>query len=228
MDQEKIGNFIADLRKEKGLTQKELAHKLNVTDKAISKWETGRCMPDYSLMEPLCKILGISLNELLQGEKIKPDLLVSVTDKNIKMTIKKIINLKNLVRSLISGLILIGVVFISIFTFNKLNPPGDILNTATHITFSKNHSDTDTINAIHTYELYFQKKYRNYSLKDVYYDNACLTLEDKWSARKDYDDIIILAASYQKRTKNMYSYFVLGRKDGNDWQVVDKFNNSKK
>lgn len=70
MDQLKIGKFIADCRKEKGLTQWQLAEKLGITDKAISKWERGIAMPDTSIMLELCDILGISVNELLNGEKL--------------------------------------------------------------------------------------------------------------------------------------------------------------
>ena len=70
MDQLKIGKFIADCRKRKNLTQMQLAEKLGITDKAISKWERGIAMPDSSIMLKLCDILGISVNELLSGEKI--------------------------------------------------------------------------------------------------------------------------------------------------------------
>ena len=70
MDQLKIGKFIADCRKRKNLTQMQLAEKLGITDKAISKWERGIAMPDSSIMLELCAILGISVNELLSGEKI--------------------------------------------------------------------------------------------------------------------------------------------------------------
>ena len=71
MDQVKIGKFIAECRKEKGLTQMNLADKLGITDKAISKWERGIAMPDSSIMLLLCDMLGISVNELLSGEKIE-------------------------------------------------------------------------------------------------------------------------------------------------------------
>ena len=70
MDQLKIGKFIADCRKRKNLTQMQLAEKLGITDKAISKWERGIAMPDSSIMLELCDILSISVNELLSGEKI--------------------------------------------------------------------------------------------------------------------------------------------------------------
>ena len=70
MDQIKIGRFIADCRKKASLTQVQLAEKLGITDKAISKWERGIAMPDTSIMLTLCDILSISVNELLSGEKI--------------------------------------------------------------------------------------------------------------------------------------------------------------
>ena len=70
MDQIKIGKFIAECRKKKNLTQAQLAEKLNVSDRAISKWETGRAMPDSNIMLKLCYILGINVNELLCGEAI--------------------------------------------------------------------------------------------------------------------------------------------------------------
>ena len=63
MDQIKIGKFIAECRKKQDLTQMELAEKLNITDRAISKWETGKAMPDSSIMLELCDILKISVNE---------------------------------------------------------------------------------------------------------------------------------------------------------------------
>lgn len=73
MDQIKIGRFIAECRKMTSLTQKQLAEKLGITDKAISKWERGITMPDSSIMLELCDILCISVNELLSGEKINTE-----------------------------------------------------------------------------------------------------------------------------------------------------------
>ena len=78
MDQIKIGKFIAECRKNKNFTQAQLAEKLGITDKAISKWETGKGMPDASIMLDLCNELGISVNELLSGEMIK------MNDYNVK------------------------------------------------------------------------------------------------------------------------------------------------
>lgn len=70
MDQIKIGQFIAACRREKNMTQRQLADMVGVSDKAVSKWETGRGLPEASFMVPLCEALGISVNELLTGERI--------------------------------------------------------------------------------------------------------------------------------------------------------------
>ena len=76
MNKQKIGDFIKKKRKEKGLTQKELAEKLEITDRAISKWERGINCPDISLLKDLCKILETDINELLSGKEL--DKVVSV------------------------------------------------------------------------------------------------------------------------------------------------------
>ena len=67
MNQEKIGRFISELRKEKGMTQANMAEQLGITDRAISKWETGKSMPDSSIMLELCDLLSINVNELLKA-----------------------------------------------------------------------------------------------------------------------------------------------------------------
>lgn len=73
MDQIKIGKFIAQRRKQANLTQLQLADKLGITDRAISKWETGKSLPDSSLMLDLCDILKITVNDLLSGEIVTMD-----------------------------------------------------------------------------------------------------------------------------------------------------------
>ena len=83
MNQEKIGKFIAKCRRDKKLTQSELAEKLNISNKAISKWETGRGMPDASIMLELCEYLGITVNELLSGEKLEEGEYKEKANENI-------------------------------------------------------------------------------------------------------------------------------------------------
>ena len=83
MNQEKIGKFIAKCRKDKNLTQGELADKLNISNKTISKWETGRGIPDASIMLELCTYLGITVNELLSGEKLEEGEYKEKANENI-------------------------------------------------------------------------------------------------------------------------------------------------
>jgi transcriptional regulator with XRE-family HTH domain/predicted RNA-binding Zn-ribbon protein involved in translation (DUF1610 family) len=83
MDQETIGRFIASSRKEAGMTQAMLAEKLGITDRAVSKWENGRSMPDVSLMLPLCGLLGINVNELLSGEHLEMDNYKEKAEENL-------------------------------------------------------------------------------------------------------------------------------------------------
>ena len=73
MDKEKTGQLITELRKEKGMTQKQLAEALNVTDKAVSKWERGLSFPDISMLEPISELLGVSIMEILAGERQDAD-----------------------------------------------------------------------------------------------------------------------------------------------------------
>ena len=69
MDQLAIGKFITLKRKEKNLTQEQLAEQLNISNKTVSKWETGKCMPDYSVIKNLCEVLEITISELMDGEE---------------------------------------------------------------------------------------------------------------------------------------------------------------
>ena len=82
MEQIKIGKFIADSRKELNMTQLQVAEKLGITNRAVSKWETGQSMPDVSIMLELCEILHISVNELLCGKKLKEDEDKKESEKN--------------------------------------------------------------------------------------------------------------------------------------------------
>ncbi len=89
MDQIKIGKFIADCRKKQNLTQMQLAEKLNVTDRAVSKWERGKAMPDSSIMLELCSVLKISVNELLSGEEINMENYNKELEKNLLEAVRQ-------------------------------------------------------------------------------------------------------------------------------------------
>lgn len=91
IDRERFGNFLSELRKEKGFTQRELAEKLFVSDKAVSKWERGQSLPDISLLTPLSQLLGVSVAELLKGERLTGETLSnceaeSLVDKAVHLS----------------------------------------------------------------------------------------------------------------------------------------------
>ena len=113
MNQETIGKFVATCRKEKGLTQKQLAEKLNITDRAVSKWETGKSIPDAAIMLDLCKILGISANELLSGERIAMENYQKRAEENLVELQQKANNAQKSSNLLVKLVVLIlGVLFI--------------------------------------------------------------------------------------------------------------------
>lgn len=89
MKQAKIGKFIANKRKEQGLTQLQLAEKLGITDRAVSKWETGKSLPDASLMPELCKLLKITINDLLCGEVVSVENYNKKAEKALLEMVKK-------------------------------------------------------------------------------------------------------------------------------------------
>ena len=95
MNQEKIGKFISDCRKKKKLTQSDLAEKLGVSDRTVGNWENGRNMPDLSLFKPLCEILGITINELMSGEKLSNKEYNEKLEENFINTIDYIDKKKN-------------------------------------------------------------------------------------------------------------------------------------
>ena len=121
MDQIKIGKFIAERRKKIGLTQMQLAERLNITDRAVSKWENGRSLPDSSIMLELCDILKISVNDLLCGEVVTMDnykekleqyMLEMVKQK--EKSDKKLLRLEILI-GIFSMIILLGFTFLASF-----------------------------------------------------------------------------------------------------------------
>ena len=85
MDNEKFGKFIKELRKEKNLTQKQLADKINITDKAVSKWERGLSFPDITMLNILSKELNVSVEELLNGEKFKEEVIDNKEQDNLDL-----------------------------------------------------------------------------------------------------------------------------------------------
>lgn len=124
MNQEKIGKFIAECRKGKNLTQEQLAEKLGVSNKSISRWENAKTMPDISLFEPICKELDISFNELLTGEKICNN-DTEYLSKEALIGYEKYIKRKNKVI----------IIFLSVITFLAISLSALIITLALNKTF---------------------------------------------------------------------------------------------
>jgi transcriptional regulator with XRE-family HTH domain len=115
MDQIKIGKYIADKRKALGLTQVELAEKLGMSNKSVSKWERGVCLPDVSVYEDLCGVLGISLNEFIAGEDLGLEDVVPQSEKNLidvsQDSVQRRRKLRKIMALLLAVLILLGGIF---------------------------------------------------------------------------------------------------------------------
>ena len=120
MNQEKIGKFIQELRKEKGLTQEELAEKLGITKNAVSKWERGISLMDLSLLKPLSEILEVSITEILSGDRIDDNSLKNVSEEVVKITVEysndriRKSKIKNIIFSI---LLVIGLMFVCFLSY---------------------------------------------------------------------------------------------------------------
>jgi len=106
LDLIKTGSFISEMRKEKGLTQKQLADQVGVSDKAVSRWETGKGLPDTSIMPELCKALDINVNELLSGERLNAEAYSGKAEEIMVSLVKDVQDNKNDRKSVILGLVL--------------------------------------------------------------------------------------------------------------------------
>lgn len=126
MDLVKIGKYIAGKRKALGMTQKQLAEKLNMSDKSVSKWETGVCLPDVSVYMELCEILGISINEFLAGEDIDAENVEKKSEDNIiqvtKDSKKKQKNLKSILAVVTTFAVIMVLVLGAVFVHKVMQP----------------------------------------------------------------------------------------------------------
>ena len=129
MDLIKIGKYIAGKRKSLGMTQRQLAEKLGMSDKSVSKWERGVCLPDVSVYKELCSILGISLNEFLAGEDIAQENLIQKSETNIIEVIRDNINKQKCLKVMKCILLVIAICAVSIigFTIYRLKKPQNFI-----------------------------------------------------------------------------------------------------
>ena len=157
MDQVKIGKFILELRKEKEMTQQELASRLGVTDRAVSNWENGRRMPDVSLLKPLADILGISVNELFVGEKIPEEKKFSASEDNLIETLKtaKKVNKKSRKILGLFGVILLLFCFIVLMHFKSVYPKIEVDDTEVYLSDSDREYVFDRAFTYDKYSVYY-------------------------------------------------------------------------
>ena len=130
MDLIKIGKYIASKRKSLGMTQKQLAEKLGMSDKSVSKWERGVCLPDVSVYKELCSILGISLNEFLAGEDIAQENMIQKSETNIIEVITDNINKQKCLKVMKCILVFIFICVVSVigFTIYRLKKPQNYIS----------------------------------------------------------------------------------------------------
>ena len=130
MDLVKIGKYIASKRKSLGMTQKQLAEKLGMSDKSVSKWERGVCLPDVSVYKELCSILGISLNEFLAGEDIAQENIIQKSETNIIEVIRDNINKQKCLKVMKCILVFIFICVVSVigFTIYRLKKPQNYIS----------------------------------------------------------------------------------------------------
>lgn len=130
MDLIKIGKYIAGKRKSLGMTQKQLVEKLGMSDKSVSKWERGVCLPDVSVYKELCSILGISLNEFLAGEDIAQENMIHKSETNIVEVIRDNIDKQKCLKVMKCILLVISICAASVigFTIYRLKKPQNYIS----------------------------------------------------------------------------------------------------
>lgn len=195
MDKNTTGRFIAELRKQKGFTQKELAENLMVTDKAISRWETGKGLPDTSLLKPLGDVLDVSVTELLSGKKIEE---VDMKERADNIILEALNYSKRMLASVISVTIfIIGIAFIISPLFLA----------------SKSYIWTLGLIIVAIAILYIYTRKRGYSMKatDRVYYLATLALQGIALVLEvlPIGVVMVFATSPTKQTIEVYSYFSL-------------------
>lgn len=206
MDLIKIGKYIAFKRKEQGLTQKQLAEKLNMSDKSVSKWERGICLPDVSVYLELCKILDISINEFLAGEDIPKETIEQKAEENIIQITKDNKNKQKYLKKIIKLLIVMLIVFIfitSIFIYKKLTQPQNYIEP-----YLEKSTEMQTANMLSNHP-----------------GNILLF---HYNSKKDFDSLTMYLTQYQKGKKisdkeicTFYNNPSKGTNTGNIALVVD-------
>ena len=192
MDLVKIGKYIAGKRKALGMTQKQLAEKLNMSDKSVSKWERGICLPDVSVYMELCEILGISINEFLAGEDIDAENVEKKSEDNIiqvaKDSKKKQKNLKSILAVVTTFAVIMVLVLGAVFVHKVMEPKNYITavdRTSAEMKTAELLSGTD---GAYLFKLYAKEEYKTLTIYLSEYQAGELINKSK-VADLDYDGI---------------------------------------
>lgn len=181
MDLKKIGRYIAEKRKALGLTQVQVAEKLGMSDKSVSKWERGICLPDVSVYMELCEILGISLNEFIAGEDLKQENVVKASEENLIQVTKDGKHLKNklkwiiLVLACVSGIL--GILLVSSYikerdAVNYIEPlPKDCVEVETAQLLSG-------VDGVYLYDFVLDSKWTGVMMELSIYDHGILSSKE--------------------------------------------------
>lgn len=192
MDLVKIGKYIAGKRKALGMTQKQVAEKLNMSDKSVSKWERGICLPDVSVYMELCEILGISINEFLAGEDIDAENVEKKSEDNIiqvmKDSKKKQKNLKSILAVVTTFAVIMVLVLGTVFVHKVMQPKNYITavdRTSAEMKTAELLSGTD---GAYLFNFYVKEEYKTLTIYLSEYQAGELINKSK-VADLDYDGI---------------------------------------
>ena len=192
MDLVKIGKYIAGKRKALGMTQKQLAEKLNMSDKSVSKWERGICLPDVSVYMELCEILGISINEFLAGEDIDAENVEKKSEDNIiqvtKDSKKKQKNLKSILAVVTTFAVIMVLVLGAVFVHKVMQPKNYITavdRTSAEMKTAELLSGTD---GAYLFNFYVKEEYKTLTIYSSEYQAGELINKSK-VADLDYDGL---------------------------------------
>ena len=192
MDLVKIGKYIAGKRKALGMTQKQLAEKLNMSDKSVSKWERGICLPDVSVYMELCEILGISINEFLAGEDIDAENVEKKSEDNIiqvtKDSKKKQKNLKSILAVVTTFAVIMVLVLGAVFVHKVMQPKNYITAVDRTSAEMKTAELLSGADGAYLFNFYVKEEYKTLTIYLSEYQTGELINKSK-VADLDYDGI---------------------------------------
>ena len=192
MDLVKIGKYIAGKRKALGMTQKQLAEKLNMSDKSVSKWERGICLPDVSVYMELCEILGISINEFLAGEDIDAENVEKKSEDNIiqvtKDSKKKQKNLKSILAVVTTFAVIMVLVLGAVFVHKVMQPKNYITAVDRTSAEMKTAELLSGVDGAYLFNFYVKEEYKTLTIYLSEYQAGELINKSK-VADLDYDGI---------------------------------------